>query len=96
MEENSKKCFGCNHYQAYYTRAFCNLFRERFGYCEKQGKIVKENDYCDVWRKRRVSSAQYTSLAMGAISEIHEKVTIVEHMLKEEIAVEKLNKEMKK
>lgn len=92
---HSMECFNCKHYRAYYSREFCNLFRERFGRCENHCKIVKENDFCDEWRKRRISSAQHISLAISAIDQIHEKISIVEQMLKEEIAIEKLNKEIK-
>lgn len=95
MEKYSKECFGCNHYRAYYSREFCHLFRERFGCCNKQNKIVKENNYCDEWRRRRVSSTQHISLAVVSINEIYQKIATVEQMLKEEIAVEKLNKQVK-
>ena len=92
MIDYRTKCFCCNHFRAYYSREFCHLFRERFGYCNKQNKIVNDDGYCNEWRRRRVSCKQHTSLAISAIDRIHEKISVVEQMLKEEIAVEKLTK----
>ena len=76
--------------------SFCNLIRERCGRCQKNNKIVQENDSCDCWRRQRVSVAQHTRLAFYGIAQMHEKISFVEYMLKEEIAIDKLNKEIDK
>ena len=88
MSEERRKCFNCNHYYAYYTKSFCNLTRERRGYCQRYDRITDECNNCEEWRRKRVAGKQCVALAIDGISKIYEKLAIVEQLLKEEIEIE--------
>lgn len=93
MEQANHKCCTCRSFHAYYTRGYCQLLREKNGYCTAHQKVVEKNDGCDNWHIRYVSRKDRMRIALRSIPEIYDKIAVIEQILKEETELNKIKDE---
>lgn len=93
MKEENKKCWSCGKFHAYYTKGFCNLQKEAVGYCTSHNKIVDRNETCNRWRYCEGVRGMRKKMAINAIIDISTKMGVIQEILQEEIALEKIKDE---
>lgn len=90
MKDDNRKCWNCGSFRAYYTRGYCCLLKENNGFCNRNNKIMEKSDSCEKWFSRHTSKEKRTRIAVNSISEIYQKVAVLEQLLMDELEVEKL------
>ncbi len=93
MKEENKKCWSCGRFNVYYTKGFCNLHKEEVGYCNLHNKIVNKHETCKTWRYGERVRRMRKNMAINAIIDISTKMEVIEKILKDEIALEKIKDE---
>lgn len=66
----------------YYSKAYCSFYREKFGLCRKQQKIVDKHESCESFKTktfdRTVKRAAVIDALNNALTEINTIKTILE------------------
>ncbi|MCM1289827.1 MAG: hypothetical protein NC132_03215 [Corallococcus sp.] len=90
MKQKSHQCCTCRAFQAYYTRGYCSLLREKNGYCSTHKKVVEKSDGCGKWHVRHITRKDRIRIALLSIPEIYGKIAVIEQILKEEKEAEEI------
>ncbi len=93
MKEENKKCWSCGYFQSFYTKGYCNLQKEKVGFCSFQNKIMDKNENCQKWNYRQRVRNMRKKMAICSIVEIHSKLEVIEQILIEENKLDKIKNE---
>ena len=89
MKEENKKCWNCWKYAAFYTKGLAYFNQEKIGMCREHNKIVAKQESCDKWKCRQVNRNIRKSLTLRHLSELLERFTTIEQIMKEEKELDK-------
>ena len=74
-------------------KGYCNLQKEKVGFCSSQNKIVRKDESCTKWNYRQRVRNMRKQMAISSIVDIRSKLEIIERILTEEKEVEKIKNE---
>ena len=96
MKEENKKCWSCYKFKAYYTKGFSCFDKQKNGYCTLHDKITDNQDCCEMWRYSQLSRTVRKDAAIKSLTEILERLTVIEQIIKEEYELDKIKREIDK
>ena len=90
MDEKKRKCWSCFKYKAFYTKGYCHFDKKDIGFCQQHNKIVDKNNCCEQWCFGYASKAYRHHTIAEQLTEIKEKLNIIEIAMNEDINMNEL------
>lgn len=93
MRTENKKCWSCGNFDAYYIKGYCRFEKTNNGFCRLENAVVDRFGGCKRWQYRQRIRTFKKNMALGAIPDIYEKLQVIEQILTEEHALDKIKDE---
>ncbi len=79
----AKNCFQCEYFCGYYSKTYCGFYREKFGKCAKQQKIVDKHESCENFKTKTSKYGIKKGVVIDALSKAVTDINTIKNILEE-------------